>query len=101
MEAAAKRGRDANNVLCKPSADAFALALELAGASAASTIFFDDSVRNIVGAKRVGLKTVLLEHEGPPCEGADCHLKVITELQEIMPNLWPAGQQAEAPASAA
>lgn len=40
------------HVLCKPNLDAFNRALEIAGTSAARAAFFDDSHRNIAGAKK-------------------------------------------------
>ena len=62
MRAAEEAGllSDVTPVVCKPSATAFELALQQAGAEAGSTVFFDDSTRNIAGAHKLGITTVLV-----------------------------------------
>jgi len=44
--------------LLKPDADIFMLMLERLGVSADEAVFVDDRVKNINGAKKVGLRTV-------------------------------------------
>lgn len=49
-------------IVCKPQAEAYARALRIAGADARSTLFFDDSLRNIGAGKAAGLATVLVSY---------------------------------------
>ncbi len=62
MRAADEAGllSDSNPVVCKPSTAAFELALQQAGTEAGRTIFFDDSTRNVAGAHKLGITTVLV-----------------------------------------
>ncbi|MCI00086.1 ripening-related hydrolase-like protein, partial [Trifolium medium] len=45
-------------VVCKPFEDAFEKAFKLADIDPQRTLFFDDSLRNLQTAKRLGLHTV-------------------------------------------
>ena len=61
-------------LLCRPHTclQAFELALEMAGnAQPETTLFLDDSTRNINGAHRAGLKTVLVGRTAMPDVDAD------------------------------
>ncbi|KNA20418.1 hypothetical protein SOVF_052570 [Spinacia oleracea] len=74
-------------VICKPSEYAIEKALKIANLNPSKTIFFDDSVRNIVAGKRVGLDTVLVGTCHRP-KGADYALESIHNLREALPELW-------------
>ncbi|KAL2320005.1 hypothetical protein Fmac_028974 [Flemingia macrophylla] len=74
-------------IICKPSEHAFKLTLKLANLNPPRTLFFDDSVRNIQAAKRVGLHTALVgtSHR---VKGADFAVESIHNLKEALPELW-------------
>ncbi|ERN07931.1 uncharacterized protein C24B11.05 [Amborella trichopoda] len=74
-------------ILCKPSIDAFDEALRIANIDPQRTIFFDDSPRNILSAKRAGLHTVLVGNS-VRSRGADHALKSIHNIREALPELW-------------
>ncbi|KAH7656970.1 Pyridoxal phosphatase protein [Dioscorea alata] len=81
-------------IVCKPSEEAFEYALKIANLNPQRTMFFDDSVRNIQAAKRVGLHTVLVgtSHR---VRGADHALENIHNLREALPALWEGAEKAE------
>ncbi|XP_074573216.1 uncharacterized protein C24B11.05-like isoform X1 [Curcuma longa] len=82
-------------ILCKPSVEAMEHALRIAGINPQTTIFFDDSVRNIQSAKRVGLHTVLVgtSHR---VKGADHALESIHNIKEAFPELLEENEKSEA-----
>ncbi|GMH16186.1 hypothetical protein Nepgr_018027 [Nepenthes gracilis] len=80
-------------IICKPSANAFELALKIANLIPQRTLFFDDSVRNIQAGKHLGLHTVLVGTSQRP-KGADYALESIHNLREAMPELWEADSRA-------
>lgn len=82
------------SVICKPSEYAIEKALRLANLNPQKTIFFDDSVRNILAGKRVGLNTVLVGTSHRP-KGADYALESIHNIREALPELWEADVRAE------
>ncbi|KAK7390533.1 hypothetical protein VNO78_25841 [Psophocarpus tetragonolobus] len=73
-------------IICKPSEHAIELALLLANLNPQRTLFFDDSVRNIQAAKRVGLHTVLVG-SSHRVKGADYAIESIHNLKEAVPEL--------------
>ncbi|CAO2819018.1 unnamed protein product [Amaranthus hypochondriacus] len=81
-------------IICKPSEYAFEKALKIANLDPHRTIFFDDSVRNILAGKRVGLDTVLVSTSQRP-KGADYALESIHNLREALPKLWDADLRPE------
>ncbi|XP_021739826.1 uncharacterized protein C24B11.05-like [Chenopodium quinoa] len=81
-------------VVCKPSESAIEKALKIANLNPQKTIFFDDSVRNILAGKRVGLDTVLVGTSQRP-KGADYALESIHNLREALPELWESDVRAE------
>ena len=86
----AKASDDAGNggkVFCKPELKAFEYALKRANADAEATMFLDDSVPNIMGAKAAGLQTVLVGKK-ELCEGADHAIENFVHLKEAAPYLW-------------
>lgn len=66
---------------------AFQLALEQAGAVPESTLFLDDSFRNIIGASNAGLRTVLVgsKRDDMPAIAA---IESVHELPKALPELW-------------
>ncbi|KAI3759848.1 hypothetical protein L1987_50231 [Smallanthus sonchifolius] len=76
-------------IVCKPSEHAIEKALNIINANPQTTLFFEDSVRNIQSGKRVGLDTVLVgtSHR---CKGADYALENIHNIKEAIPELWEA-----------
>eukprot|EP00475_Leptophrys_vorax_P038199 TRINITY_DN6690_c0_g1_i6.p1 TRINITY_DN6690_c0_g1~~TRINITY_DN6690_c0_g1_i6.p1 ORF type:complete len:338 (+),score=11.88 TRINITY_DN6690_c0_g1_i6:451-1464(+) len=77
-------------VCCKPQAEAFHRALAIAGADPHTSIFFDDSFRNIAAAKSFGLRTVLVGTSQRSPE-SDYALSDIHELKLKLPFLWQKG----------
>lgn len=73
-------------VLCKPSEFAMECALRLANIEPGRAIFFDDSVRNIQAAKRVGLRTVLVG-SSHRVKGADYVLESLHNIREALSEL--------------
>jgi hypothetical protein len=49
------------SIVCKPQPESYERALRMAGAEPGSTLYFDDSLRNISGGKAAGLATVLVK----------------------------------------
>lgn len=75
-------------VVCKPSVKAIELALGQANnASAETTIFLDDSTRNIVAGHQKGLTTVLVGRTGMDT-GADAEILTLLDLPTIAPDIW-------------
>ncbi|XP_047055759.1 uncharacterized protein C24B11.05-like [Lolium rigidum] len=76
-----------SSILCKPSIDAMLHALKLANINPRTTIFFDDSIRNIQAGKQIGMHTVLIG-TSKRIEGADHALESIHNVKEALPELW-------------
>ncbi|CAM0885546.1 unnamed protein product [Alopecurus aequalis] len=74
-------------ILCKPSTDAMLHALKLAKINPLTTIFFDDSIRNIQAGKKIGMHTVLVG-TSERIKGADHALESIHNVKEALPELW-------------
>uniref|UniRef100_A0ACD5XLJ0 Uncharacterized protein n=1 Tax=Avena sativa TaxID=4498 RepID=A0ACD5XLJ0_AVESA len=74
-------------ILCKPSTDAMLHALKLANINPLTTIFFDDSIRNIQAGKQIGMHTVLVG-TSERIKGADHALESIHNVKEALPELW-------------
>lgn len=81
-------------VLCKPNKQAFQLVLDQLGASPASTIFIDDSVRNVAAAHEMGIFTVLvspaLAAQQSPHQhvaGADLVVSNFNQLRDVLPQV--------------
>ncbi|CAJ1949327.1 unnamed protein product [Sphenostylis stenocarpa] len=74
-------------IICKPSEHAIELALKIANLNPQTTLFFEDSVRNIQAGKRVGLHTVLVG-KSYRVKGADYAMESIHNLREAVPELW-------------
>ncbi|KAH0753621.1 hypothetical protein KY290_023891 [Solanum tuberosum] len=82
-------------ILCKPSQVSIERALDLANIiNPHTTLFFEDSVRNVQAGKRVGLDTVLVG-KSQKVVGADYALESIHNIKEILPQLWEVEKVAE------
>ncbi|CAA6656805.1 unnamed protein product [Spirodela intermedia] len=81
-------------ILCKPSEDAMEQALKIAGINPRTAMFFDDSARNILAGKRIGLHTVLIGSSHRSA-GADHALESIHNIREALPELWEGAERAE------
>jgi len=76
------------NFLCKPDEEAYKKALEIIGdENPQHCVMFDDSLRNLLPAHKLGIFTVLVgtSDEHP---GVDRSLSSLLDLPEIMPELW-------------
>ncbi|XP_065878796.1 uncharacterized protein C24B11.05-like isoform X2 [Euphorbia lathyris] len=71
---------------CKPFQHSFQKAFNYANINPKTTIFFDDSVRNIQAGKRMGLTTVLVG-SSDRISGADYAFGSIHNIKEAMPQL--------------
>ncbi|KAJ4779302.1 Haloacid dehalogenase-like hydrolase (HAD) superfamily protein [Rhynchospora pubera] len=82
-------------VLCKPSIEAMEYALKIANINPQRTIFFEDSTRNILAGKQVGLQTVLVG-KSHRSQGADYALESLHNIREALPELWAEAEQRRA-----
>lgn len=81
-------------IICKPSEDAIEHALKIANIDPQRTIFFEDSARNILAGKNVGLQTVLIG-KSQRVKGADYALESIHNIREALPELWEEAEKSE------
>ncbi|KAF3626849.1 fatty acid hydroperoxide lyase 2 [Capsicum annuum] len=81
-------------IVCKPSEVAIERALMIANINPHRTLFFEDSVRNVLAGKRVGLDTVLVGNS-QRVVGADYALESIHNIREAIPQLWEVDRLAE------
>lgn len=60
------------------------------GAQAASTIFIDDSLRNVAAAHELGIFTVLVAPQlaGQHVAGADVVVSSFNQLREVLPQIF-------------
>ncbi|WCJ20498.1 Haloacid dehalogenase-like hydrolase (HAD) superfamily protein [Euphorbia peplus] len=79
-------------MICKPFEDAFEKAFDYANINPKTTIFFDDSVRNIQTGKRMGLTTVLVGSSYRN-SGADYVFESIHNIKEAIPQLLEANEE--------
>eukprot|EP00884_Botryococcus_braunii_P006646 jgi/Botrbrau1/15983/Bobra.0375s0007.1 len=88
MAAAAARGmvHEGRPIVCKPNLMAFQLALQMAGADPHSTMFLDDSMRNIAAARKAGIYSVLVGRTDAHC--GDLEIESVTDLPAMLPELW-------------
>lgn len=78
-------------VICKPSRQAFNMAMELAGGiDIANTAFFDDSVRNVTSSHTMGIFSVLVGRTGVECS-CDVQLRSMHEMPLALPWLVAVG----------
>jgi len=75
-------------IVCKPQREAFEIALaQCGGPPPGACLFLDDSPRNVAGAKRLGIDTVLVGHAAPVPE-ADAYIPSLEHLPQVMPGLF-------------
>lgn len=87
---------------CKPEKEAFETVLRQTGAQADRTVMFEDSMKNIRAAKKLGLHTVLVHESNragsealivgddpdPTDPAADCVIANVAEARNVLPGLW-------------
>lgn len=85
----------ATGFICKPEAEAYQLALSLAGETdPGRCILIDDSVRNLAPARQLGLFTIRVGSlESDPAAGLS--IKTLSDLRTAMPELWSTDQIGE------
>ncbi|KAK9755261.1 hypothetical protein RND81_01G013300 [Saponaria officinalis] len=76
----------ATPVVCKPFESAYKRAFEIAEIDPKTTLFFDDSIRNLSTAHNLGLHTVLVG-KSERSEGAEYALESIHNIREAFPEL--------------
>ncbi|KAL2328768.1 hypothetical protein Fmac_022195 [Flemingia macrophylla] len=81
-------------VVCKPFDDAFEKVFKLADIDPQRTLFFDDSIRNLMTAKRLGLHTVVVG-TSIRTTGVDHALESIHNMREAFPELWDSEEKHE------
>ena len=73
---------------CKPDPAAYLRCLELSGeADPGKCVFLDDAPRNLIPARKLGFKTVLINEQSHP-EAADVTITCLRNLRQAMPELW-------------
>ncbi len=93
-------GSDAMGDVCKPELAAFERVVALTGCDPAATVMFEDSLKNLVTAKAMGMRTVLVggltaaeEGGGHTLVGATVDAQVETcgldAVRAALPQLWP------------
>eukprot|EP00890_Picochlorum_soloecismus_P004945 jgi/Picsp_1/5451/NSC_02810-R1_catalytic hydrolase len=91
MEFAKMRGHDVNGkVVCKPNPVAMRLALEYVEASSSSTLFFDDSARNVSSAHKLSIRSVLVNPNRIDCV-CSSHIHSIHDIPRQLPWLVSVG----------
>lgn len=79
-----------HDVICKPSRRAMDAALRMVGGNVSSTIFFDDSVRNIASAHAMGVYSVLVNPQRIDC-ACHVHIHSIHQVPHQLPWLTSVG----------
>ena len=93
-------GADFMGDTCKPEEGAFARVLEASGARAATSAMFEDSLRNVIAAKKLGMTTVFIRCEDEEVglaeaggeddvqKYADYKIHSVAELRQVAPELF-------------
>ncbi|KAJ7947627.1 Haloacid dehalogenase-like hydrolase (HAD) superfamily protein [Quillaja saponaria] len=81
-------------VVCKPFQDSFEEVFKIADIDPQRTLFFDDSIRNLLTGKQLGLRTVLVG-TSRRTTGVDYALESIHNIKEALPELWETNGEAE------
>uniref|UniRef100_A0A1D1Y0A1 Uncharacterized protein C24B11.05 n=1 Tax=Anthurium amnicola TaxID=1678845 RepID=A0A1D1Y0A1_9ARAE len=87
----------ATTVVLKPSPSAFEAAVRIAGVDPQSTLFLDDSERNVAAGKALGLRTALV---GKRAGEADYLVGSIGDLRRAIPEIWRGREGKDAGAGA-
>ncbi len=78
---------------CKPEAEAYQIALEIAGnPDPSSCLMIDDTITNLSGARRFGIATVWISPNGDKEPDAQYTISEILELKQTLPELWQDGK---------
>jgi len=79
----------AREFACKPDAEAYLRTLALVDEKDPERcIVFDDTLRNLIPAHKIGFYTVLVGKNGSESPEIDCAVMRLTELRTVMPELW-------------
>ncbi|KAL8154071.1 hypothetical protein V2J09_011831 [Rumex salicifolius] len=81
-------------IVCKPFEEAFELAFKIAEIDPKRTLFFDDSLRNLLTAKQMGLHTVMVS-TSQRLKDVDYALESIHNIKEAFPELMVANTKKE------
>ena len=93
-------GADFMGDACKPEEGAFGRVLEACGARAATSAMFEDSLRNVIAAKKLGMTTVFIRCEDEEVglaeaggeddvqKYADYKIHSVAELRQAAPELF-------------
>eukprot|EP00878_Enallax_costatus_P006253 GHUV01006556.1.p1 GENE.GHUV01006556.1~~GHUV01006556.1.p1 ORF type:complete len:267 (+),score=85.63 GHUV01006556.1:297-1097(+) len=103
MEVARSKGllTPDNPIMCKPQKTSFENVLEQIGANPQSTIFVDDSLRNVAAAHELGIFTVLVsptvaaEQQHQHIPGVDLVIGNFLQLPEVLPQIFTQQEQRE------
>ncbi|EPS65633.1 hypothetical protein M569_09148, partial [Genlisea aurea] len=87
-----KNKTNGEQILCKPSVEAFEAAIRIADVDPNKTMFFDDSIRNIENGKAAGLHTVIVGRS-TLVPGADHALNSIHNIKEAIPEIWEENEE--------
>ena len=71
----------------KPAPGAYARALEILGAPAAVCVYADDSPRNLLPARALGMTTIHVGHAPENLNGADYHVPRVHGIERIVAGL--------------
>lgn len=81
-------GADFLGGVCKPEAAAFERVVAHTGCDPASTLFFEDSLKNLVASKALGMRTVLVGRATAEEEqGAAAGQEAVEEVDACVPEL--------------
>jgi len=93
-------GSEAMGDRCKPELAAFERVVALTGCDPAATVMFEDSLKNLITAKAMGMRTVLIGGATAAEEGG-CHTLIgatvdaqvevcsLDAVRAALPQLWP------------
>ena len=81
------------NYLCKPDPKSYRHVLDLLGVSGRQCIIVDDSPRNLIPAKDVGMTTILVD-SNHTSSAVDYAVPTIFHVERVLKNLLPYGSSA-------
>lgn len=87
-------GADFLGAICKPQKDAFENVLNDIGVSPKDCVFFEDSIKNLVTGKELGMSTVLIQ--GFTAHEEDGTLDVVGMFDAVVSTLTDGGEELSA-----
>lgn len=89
-------GIEALGLISKPDLRAYARALEIAGGPEPACCFFvDDRSTNLLPARQLGMRTVLVDPRSQSEAGADYRINIIQDLVAAVPELADASEESD------